>query len=159
MRWWNTGTHFPEGCWMPHPWKHSSHVGWGSEYPDLVEDVPAHFERSWTRWPLKIPSNPEYSRILHLPGAFFLFIYFHLFSLNDGIALSMKWTIVLKGVSGSQSRFCLTSLWQFSCCQASSSVSVLADIFCQWFLHCNQVTFMLAPIRKILQLCKGQNYI
>lgn len=39
-------------------------AGQGSEQPDLVEDVPAHCEGSWTRRPLKISSNPEYSMIL-----------------------------------------------------------------------------------------------
>jgi len=44
-------------------------VGWGSEQPDLVKDVPAHCRGGWTGQPLKVPSNPNYSMI-HLKTMF-----------------------------------------------------------------------------------------
>ena len=37
-----------------------SQVGWASEQPHLVEDVPAHCRGLWTKWPLKHPSNPNH---------------------------------------------------------------------------------------------------
>ena len=39
-------------------------VGRGSEQPDLVEKVPTRCRGDWTRWPLKVPSNPNHSMIL-----------------------------------------------------------------------------------------------
>ena len=36
----------------------------GSEQPGLAEDVPAHCRGCWTRWPLKVPSEPNYATIL-----------------------------------------------------------------------------------------------
>jgi len=47
----------------PIPGNIQGQVGWGSEKPDRVEDVPAHCRRGWTRWPLKVPSNLNYSMI------------------------------------------------------------------------------------------------
>jgi len=41
-------------------------VGWGSERPGLVEDVPARCRGGQTGWPLKVPSNPEHSVIPRL---------------------------------------------------------------------------------------------
>ena len=43
---------------MPQPWKHSR-SGWTGQ-PDPV-DVPAQCRGGWTRWPLKVPSNPNSS--------------------------------------------------------------------------------------------------
>ncbi|KAK4822058.1 hypothetical protein QYF61_008867, partial [Mycteria americana] len=37
----------------PIPGNIQGQVGWGSEQPDLVEDVPAYCREGWTRWPLK----------------------------------------------------------------------------------------------------------
>ena len=48
----------------PIPGNIQGQFGLGSEQPDLVEDVPAHCRGGWTRWPLKVPSNPNYSMIL-----------------------------------------------------------------------------------------------
>ena len=36
-------------------------VGWGYGQPDGVEDVPADCGGGWARWPLKVPSKPNYS--------------------------------------------------------------------------------------------------
>lgn len=49
---------------MPHHWNCSSQVGQGFEKPDIVEDDPAHVMGSWTRWYLKVSSNPKHSVIL-----------------------------------------------------------------------------------------------
>lgn len=38
-------------------------VGWNSEQPELVEDVPAHYRRCCAWWLLLIPFNPNYSMI------------------------------------------------------------------------------------------------
>jgi len=50
-------------CGSPIPGNIQGQVGWGSEQPGLVEDVPAHC-RLEARLPLKIPSNPKHSFIL-----------------------------------------------------------------------------------------------
>ena len=39
--------------------------GWVRQ-PDPFEDVPAYCQGGWTRWPLKVPSTPNYSMILCL---------------------------------------------------------------------------------------------
>ena len=48
----------------PIPGNIQGQVGGGSEQPGLVEDVPAHCRGCWSRWPLKVPSNPNRSMIL-----------------------------------------------------------------------------------------------
>jgi len=45
-------------CGCPFPGSVQGKVGWGSEQPDLVENVAAHCRGLGTRWPLKVPSNP-----------------------------------------------------------------------------------------------------
>jgi len=49
---------------MPIPGNIQGQVGQVSEQPGLVEGVPAHCTGVGTRWPLKVPSNPNYSMIL-----------------------------------------------------------------------------------------------
>jgi len=61
--WWNTGTGCPRGGRCLIPGNTQSQAGQGSEQPDLVEDVPAHCRKSWTKWSLKVISNPNYSMI------------------------------------------------------------------------------------------------
>jgi len=38
-------------------------IGWGSEEPNSVEDVPAYCMGEWNKWVLKVPSNPKHSMI------------------------------------------------------------------------------------------------
>ena len=40
-------------------------VGWSSEQPGLVEDVPAHGRGGWNYMIFKVPSNPHHSMILN----------------------------------------------------------------------------------------------
>lgn len=51
------------GCGCPIPGNIQGQVEQGSEQPDLVKNVPA-LCRGWSTWPLKAPSNPNYSMIL-----------------------------------------------------------------------------------------------
>lgn len=55
---WNTWIQKLEN---PEAWKFLSQVGWDSEQPALVEDIPADWRG--TRWPLNVPSNPNGSAI------------------------------------------------------------------------------------------------
>ena len=62
--WWNTGTGCPERCFMPPPWKHSR-PGWTGLWATWSSwRCPCSLQGGWTRWPLKVPSNPNYSMIL-----------------------------------------------------------------------------------------------
>jgi len=47
----------------PIPGNIQGQVGQGSEQPDLVVDVPTQCRGVGLRWPLKVPSNPNYSVI------------------------------------------------------------------------------------------------
>jgi len=58
-----TGTGCPERCWMPHPWRHS-HSGWMGPWPTWCScRCACSMQGSWTRWPLKVPSNSNDSMI------------------------------------------------------------------------------------------------
>ena len=62
--WWNPGTGCPERALMPHPWKHSR-SGWMRLWATWSDwRCPCSFQAGWTRWPLKVPSNPTHSMIL-----------------------------------------------------------------------------------------------
>lgn len=89
-------------------------AGWGSEQPDLVGDVSAHCRRAQTRWPLKVPSNPNCSisaKVLwkcHQAG---LGTHYHIIYCGDGLwgnAVSWHFQLVLAlllcrtGISGVQ---------------------------------------------------------
>jgi len=39
-------------------------AGWGFEQPGLVGGVPAYSRGVGTRWPLRVPSNPNHSAIV-----------------------------------------------------------------------------------------------
>ena len=49
------------GSGGPIPRNIPGQIGWGSEQPGLVEDVPAHCRVVGPRWPLKVTSNPKHS--------------------------------------------------------------------------------------------------
>lgn len=52
--------------WMSHPRIHSR-SGWTGHWaPDLAVGFLAHHRGSWTRWPLKLPSNSDGSMIVQL---------------------------------------------------------------------------------------------
>ena len=51
-------------CGCPLPGSVQGQVGWSSEQPGLVEDVPAQGKEGWNRMIFKVPSNPNHSMIL-----------------------------------------------------------------------------------------------
>jgi len=61
--WWGTGTGCPEMWWLCHPWL--LRPGWirlWASWPSC--GWPCLLQRSWTWWPLKVPSNSKDSVIL-----------------------------------------------------------------------------------------------
>ena len=62
--WWDTGTGYPEKLWMPPPRK-CSRLGWVRLWETWSSRrFPCSWQEDWTRWPLKVPSNSNYSVIL-----------------------------------------------------------------------------------------------
>lgn len=64
--WWNSGTGCQRGGRCSIPGNNHGQVGWDSEQPILVEDVPTHWWEGLDRWTLKVLSNPKYSIILRI---------------------------------------------------------------------------------------------
>ena len=61
MRVWNPGPGCPERWSMPHPWKHSR-PGWTGLWATWsCWRCPCSLQGVWTRWSLKVLSNPNYS--------------------------------------------------------------------------------------------------
>ena len=59
---------------MPHPWKHSR-SGWTGLWATCSSwRCPCSLQGGWTRWPLKVPSNPNYSMILFCGSLLFQFV-------------------------------------------------------------------------------------
>jgi len=61
--WWSTAGGCQERCWVPHPWRHSR-PGWTELWATWSScRCPCSLQGSWTRWPLKVPSNSNDSMI------------------------------------------------------------------------------------------------
>ena len=58
------GTGCPERLLMPHPWKHSRSSWTGLWATWSSWRCPCLLQGGWTRWPLKVTSNPNHSVIL-----------------------------------------------------------------------------------------------
>ena len=61
-----TGTGSLEVCWKPHPWGHSRPGLMGLWATWSSCGCPCSLQGSWTRWPLRAPSNSMDSLILWL---------------------------------------------------------------------------------------------
>ena len=62
--WWGTGPGCPEKLWMPHPLM-CSMPGWSALWATWSSGrCPCPWQEGWTRWSLKVPSNPKQSMIL-----------------------------------------------------------------------------------------------
>jgi len=63
--WWGTGTSCAEMWGMTCPWR-LSRQGWIRSLATWSSfGYPCSLQESWTRWPLKVPSNSKNSAILH----------------------------------------------------------------------------------------------
>ena len=74
-----TGTCCPERWWMHDPWKHSR-SGWMRLWAPVWDVDVCSLQRSWTRWPLEVPSNSNYSVTMYFFYSTALQFYEHFMS-------------------------------------------------------------------------------